>query len=121
MIWNEWELMHHYANTEKYMDIDKWTLGYCMHSDWVICYFANFYNVSKHVTHSFYANVPQARMEAYQGSEIYKRATGFCNNERNCSEGSDICHRASADWMERETLLWRDKLPKKFNSGKLFN
>jgi hypothetical protein len=49
-----------------------------MHSDWVIGYFANYYNISRHVVEPYYADVPHARIEPYKNSEIYKKGTGFC-------------------------------------------
>ena len=33
--------------------------------DWVLGYFINYYNISAHVTESFYKDVPQARIESY--------------------------------------------------------
>ena len=83
----------------------------------MIGYFSNFYNVSQHVnvtTNPYYKDVPQARMEAYQDSEIYAHGTGNCNREANCKEGDDICHRASPKWMAEETERWKRKVPHKF-------
>ncbi|KAL7534082.1 hypothetical protein ACHAWF_004715 [Thalassiosira exigua] len=100
------DLMYKYANGERYGDVDRWTAGFCMHSDWVTGYFVNFYNASTHVEEKFYEHVPQARMEAYGDSVIYRKPTGFCKNDHEageCRRGSEICHRASVGWMERET------------------
>ena len=108
------ELIYAYVSAEKYRDIDHWKTGFCMHSDWVTGYFFNYYNVSRHVADPFYANVPHARIESYKGSVIYKKAAGFCQNENDCAEGSDICHYATADWMENEVKRWRAKMPDKF-------
>lgn len=113
------ELMYHYVSTDKYRDVKKWNKqdgGFCLHSDWIIGYFANYYNVSNHVSDPFYARVPHARIEAYQGSEIYARSTGFCNNEGDCKPMSEICHRASHTWMKNETDRLRLKFPDKFFS-----
>ncbi|KAL7540837.1 hypothetical protein ACHAWF_006794 [Thalassiosira exigua] len=102
------DLIYKYVNVEKYRDVDRWTTGFCMHSDWVTGYFVNFYNASIHVKQKFYENVPHARMEAYKDSVIYARPTGFCKNDRinhsECRRGSEICHRASIGWMEREVM-----------------
>jgi hypothetical protein len=114
------ELMYHYVSTEKYRDVKEWSRdggGYCMHSDWVIGYFANYYNVSNHVENPFYARVPHARIEAYQGSEIYKGGTGFCINEGDCKAASEICHYATPRWMKDETDRLRLKVPDKFRSA----
>ena len=101
------ELMYRYSSTEKYRDVARWKSGFCMHSDWVIGYFINYYNVSKHVVNPFYTDVPHARLEAYKGSEIYRKGTGFCMNEVNCKEGDDICHRVSLEWMMKKTKRWK--------------
>ena len=101
------DLIYKYVNTEKYRDVNTWTTGFCMHSDWVMGYFVNFYNASIHTKDPYYKNVPHARIEAYRGSEIYARASGFYKNERNCRAGSEICHKPPDQWMERETKHWR--------------
>mmetsp|Transcript_111 Transcript_111/g.271 ORF Transcript_111/g.271 Transcript_111/m.271 type:complete len:424 (+) Transcript_111:240-1511(+) len=108
------QLMYAYSSSERYVNIKNWTSGFCMHSDWAVGYFMNFYNVSMHVKEAFYKDVPHARIEAYKGSEIYRKGTGLCNNENDCPEDSEICHRASADWMRNETNRWKLKFPKKF-------
>ena len=44
------DLMYKYVNAERYRNVDNWTSGFCMHSDWVIGFFVNFYNVSQHMS-----------------------------------------------------------------------
>lgn len=100
------DLIYKYVNTERYRDVDKWKTGFCMHSDWVIGFFVNFYNVSTHVKNQWYNETRHARIEAYRGSNIYAKGTGACNNQGNCKPGSEICHYATADWMEEETKRW---------------
>ena len=85
--------------------------------DWVISYFNNYYNVSQHVnvnTNPYYRDAPQARMEAYQDSEIYRHGTGNCKQEGNCKEGANICHRVSPEWMMEEMERWKRNVPHKF-------
>ena len=123
------ELMYYYTSTNRYRDVKDWNIldeskhGFCMHSDWVIGYFANYYFVSKHVADPFYANVPHSRIEAYKGSEIYRKGTGFCASatrdptaEGNCPPGSEICHKASQEWIRNETERLRRKFPDKFRT-----
>jgi hypothetical protein len=117
------ELMYKYTSTEKYRDVSQWNHtgggGFCMHSDWVIGYFMNYYNMSRHVTDPFYKDVPHSRIEAYKGSEIYgMRKTGFCKQDgrEDCDNGSEICHRVSPEWMEQETRQFRLKFPSKFRN-----
>ena len=117
------ELMYYYTATEKYRDINSWKSGYCMHSDWVMGYFVNYYNVSKHVDHPYYKDVPHARIEAYKGSVIYSKATGFCKNDEvmkqqfsGCRWDVDICHRVSLGWMKNQA--WRSKTNRKTWRGR---
>ena len=121
------ELMYEYVSRERYRDVHQWKNGYCMHSDWVIGYFVNFYNVSKHVNDPnfsykyteydpTYKYTPWARMAAYHDSHIYAKPNGYCKNERDCKEGSPICHRASPEWMEDETQRLRMKFPEQFDT-----
>ncbi|KAL7432074.1 hypothetical protein ACHAXM_003336 [Skeletonema potamos] len=106
------DLIYKYVNTERYRDVAKWDFknhgGFCMHSDWVMGFFVNFYNVSKHVEEKFYENVPQARMESFKGSHIYAKPTGYCkNNEGICESGAMICHKPSVQWVEKEVMKWK--------------
>jgi len=108
------DLIYKYVNVERYRDVDSWNVngggGFCMHSDWVMGYFINYYNVSEHVVDPYYKHTAEARIESYQGSEIYAHPSGMCKNERNCPIGSDICHKPSIDWMLNEAKNWKMKI-----------
>ena len=80
--------------------------GFCMHSDWILGYFINFYNISAPVKNPDHRKRGHARIEAYKDSDIYSRSSGVCRNQGDCPPGSDICHYASASWMEKETERW---------------
>jgi len=110
------DLMYKYSNTDKYRDVENWNHNseFCMHSDWVLGYFVNYYNVSTHVTEPYYKNVPHARFESYKGSEIYNRPKGFCRNDAKCEKDTEICHRATPEWMEMETTRLKLMTPDKF-------
>jgi hypothetical protein len=87
---------------------------YGTEKDWVLGYFVNYYNVSTHVAEPYYKNVPHARLESYKGSEKYRRPTGFCRNDSTCEKDTEICHRATPEWMEMETKRWKLMAPDKF-------
>jgi len=106
--------MYRYTTAEKYGDVSKWKTGFCMHSDWVIGYFVNYYNVSKHVVHPYYKDVPHARIESYKESEIYRKPSGFCKNDRVCKSGTELCHRVTPEFLREETERLRLKAPDKF-------
>jgi len=115
------DLILKYVNTERYRDVYSWKTGFCMHSDWVMGYFIQYYNASQHVADPFFANVPQARIESYKhkvfhggqieliDSEIYAFPKGLCKNEIHCQPGAAICHKPSMEWMMQETRHWKKK------------
>jgi hypothetical protein len=110
------DLFQAYVSAERYQDVDRWSAGYCMHSDWVLGYFVNFFNVSRHVEDPDYESVPQARIEPFvKGSVLYQKRDGLCNNEHVCREGLAVCHYAPALWMEEETDRWRQIAPHRFS------
>lgn len=100
------DLIYMYVNTERYRDVDQWKSGFCMHSDWVMGYFINYYNVSAHVSDEWYKDIPHARIEAYKDSVLYRRPTGFCKFEKDCPKGAEICHKPPEGWIENEMKLW---------------
>jgi hypothetical protein len=112
------DLIYAYVSAERYRDVDRWSTGYCMHSDWVVGYFVNFYNVSRHVADPDYELVPQARIEPIvKGSENYLNSPGgLCKNDKVFREGIEVCHYAPASWMEEETSRLRKLLPERFRN-----
>lgn len=107
------ELLKAYVSHEPYKDRDTWTDGYCMHSDWVLGFFVNHYNISSHVQEPYYQNVPQARMEEWQGSVIYKEPQGFCRNDHvdKCQPDSVTCHYMTPQAMTNYTNIVKAKAP----------
>lgn len=82
--------------------------------DWVLGYFVNYYNISTHVTEPYYKHVPHARFESYKDSEIYSKPKGFCRNDAKCEKDTEICHRATPEWMETEITRLKLMAPDKF-------
>lgn len=82
--------------------------------DWVLGYFVNYYNISTHVREPYYKHVPHARFESYKDSEIYRKPKGFCRNDAKCEKGTEICHRATPEWMESEVTRLKLMSPDKF-------
>lgn len=116
---NVLELIKAFVNYQPYKDfpLGNWTDGYCMHSDWVLGFFVNHYNISSHVRNPWYKNVPQSRIEEWHGSVTYKRAEGFCNNENvdNCRPDSVTCHYMTSEAMVNYTDVVKAKaLPGQF-------
>jgi hypothetical protein len=88
-------------------------------------YVTNFYNVSRHVTDSAYANVPQARLEAYVGSEInagdpHQGGRGLCEfHSGNCHSLSHACHYSTPEEMFAITDIVRQQSPGNFKEKKI--
>jgi hypothetical protein len=82
--------------------------------------FSNFYNVSRHTAEEKYKNVPQARMEAYMGSELYagnpyQGGRGICDQTRdNCHSFARACHYSTPAQMAALTEISRQRNPDKF-------
>jgi hypothetical protein len=111
------ELFDAYVRAERYRDVDRWSTGYCMHSDWLLGYIVNLYNVSRHVDDPDYESVPHARIEPFvKGSVLYRERDGLCKNEHVCREGLAVCHYAPALWMEEETDRCRQIAPHRFRN-----
>ena len=94
------ELLHAYLkNTERF----------CLHGDWILGYFANFYNISRHVVHgvaNWFDNriddIAEARLHSFMDGDIYNRKTvpGQCVNDKKCPPNSTICHHINASVIE---------------------
>lgn len=102
------DLMESYVTAFLYLDIDKWTgVGFCMHSDWVVGYFVNFYNIARHS--AIRLNVRHDRLQGYLGSTLYTgRKTPEvmaqmkeCSHDSNdhCNSSAHICHYVTPDHM----------------------
>uniref|UniRef100_A0A6U1S7A2 N-acetylgalactosaminide beta-1,3-galactosyltransferase n=1 Tax=Cyclophora tenuis TaxID=216820 RepID=A0A6U1S7A2_CYCTE len=120
------ELMETYTSSQPYRLHHNWTIGYCLHSDWMWGFFINYYNISKHVDDPFYKNVVQSRMDGYNGSEIYAGENNrkeieqrkICNNDspRKCNATTPICHYQTPASMERLTEEAKAVYPGRFTS-----
>jgi hypothetical protein len=111
------DLFHRYVSAERYRDVDRWSAGFCMHSDVLLGYLVNFYNASRHVADPNYEMVSHARIEPFvKGSEIKgsEMGHGLCRNKGVCPKGAEVCHYAPAAWMEEETDRWRQLVPHRF-------
>lgn len=112
-----------YASWQPYVGYKNWTTGFCLHSDWMWGFFSNFYNISKHNDEKVWKDVPHARMDGYNLSEIYAGKNDahhaglkrICNNEKeNCHASSHICHYQGPEDMQRLTLETKRAFPANF-------
>lgn len=119
------DLQREYATWQPYTKYKEWTTGFCLHSDWMWGFFSNFYSISKHNDEPFYRDVPHARMDGYNQSELYAGTNEphhaglrrICNNEKeNCDSLSHICHYQTPEDMTRLTSEVRSAYPHKYPS-----
>jgi hypothetical protein len=101
------DLMHNYTYRHAYMDVKKWTdVGFCLHSDHIWTYFANYYFLSPTNTNITFDHAEEDRIYPYQDSRIYpmmwhknpNREFGQClhrDEDSACTADSHICHRIS--------------------------
>jgi len=93
---------------------------FCLHSDWAVGYFVNYFNISRHVVPTGHlhpdkaendkiywyndqmGDVKQARLHAWHdGSELYKQEEGNCRKiHRRCDEKSGLCHQMDEHRMK---------------------
>ena len=69
----------------------------CLHSDWAVGYFVNFYNISRHTPigdgdwyHEFDTQTPHGRIFDLDGSLVYKKVLNYCRN--NGAEAVSYTH-----------------------------
>jgi hypothetical protein len=95
------DLQNEYASFQPFTKYPEWTIGFCLHSDWVWGFFTNFYSLAKHSDEERFKDVPHDRIEGYNQSEMY-RLKRVCGNERAmCEASSPICHYQKPDDMLR--------------------
>eukprot|EP00934_Nitzschia_sp_Nitz4_P002545 Nitzschia sp. Nitz4//scaffold10_size219509//79751//82157//NITZ4_001421-RA/size219509-processed-gene-0.235-mRNA-1//1//CDS//3329532899//2535//frame0 len=115
------QLMNTYATAQPFQLWSNWTTGFCLHSDWLWGYVSNFYNVSDHVGDPTYETVPQARMNAYLGSEIDvgqpDKPRRICDFQRgNCHSQAQACHYSTPDEMAYVTGIVKRRYRNEFPS-----
>ena len=118
------ELMQAFVSNMPFRDkargLWKGTDGFCAHSDWMVGYFVNFYNISSHtrtVVEPKFVNVRQSRMEPWHESTIYAQKEGFCRNEDvdHCQPDDVTCHYMTTEAMINYTNIERTKWPHRFH------
>jgi hypothetical protein len=115
--WSLVELLDALQTSQLYSKYREWERGFCFHSDWILSYFVNYYNVSRHDDEDrYYDDVPQNRLHAYLGSEIYKRPGGLCAYQGvdGCPTNAEVCHYATPTMMEELTSRVRERVPHEF-------
>jgi hypothetical protein len=108
-------LMDAYISRYQYLDAGHWAGtgggGFCMHSDWVVGFFVNFYNIAHRRDNAHYnPSFPNNLLQGYLGSQQYagkqtaavKARYGQCAHDRNekCTSSAHICHYVTPERMQ---------------------
>ena len=108
------DILKQIVESQLYKDYKAWTKGYCFHSDWVLPFFANYYNLSSH------AKIP-GRMQHWEAPEStvkdgHPRA-GICyyGDELPCDPQARICHYVAPDDMRKLWSKSRERNDKQMN------
>ncbi|CAB9504144.1 expressed unknown protein [Seminavis robusta] len=105
------DLMQAYATSKPYRDYQSWasdgSTGYCLHSDWAMGYFVNYYNLSRHTSDPYFADVAHDNLETWLNSIIYNRPKGLCRHvsARRCTSSSLVCHYMTAQDMRQQSKM----------------
>ena len=109
------DLMRAHAADNPYRDYQKWkstTAGYCYHSDWILGYYINYYNLGSPPNDEPKEILPYFNMDKSLGY-IYgtKKPTGNCRYEsENCPTTAHVCHRQNPETMTRldlaQNMIW---------------
>eukprot|EP00977_Amphora_coffeiformis_P003416 scaffold637_cov217-Amphora_coffeaeformis.AAC.1 len=109
------DLMERYTFRHAFQDVKNWTdVGFCLHSDHIWTYFANYYFLSASNPVVTYSQAEEDRIYAYNESRYYPkkwlknpdREMGEClhrDDDAACTADSHMCHRISASRMAE---LW---------------
>jgi hypothetical protein len=113
------DLMNAYVTHYPYLEIDQWRnrsganatkgVGYCLHSDWLVGYFVNYYNIASRHHEDNKPDYPHNLLQGYRGSTMYtgkkteqvKSQYKECNHDSNekCTSSAHICHYVTPDHM----------------------
>jgi len=89
--------------------------AYCLHGDWVLGYFVNYYYISSPTKDAGFENVPEVRIEGTLGG-TFKEDKGNCiyGSVDMCTEAAHVCHRQTAKSMATRTREVAAKAPGAF-------
>lgn len=89
--------------------------AYCLHGDWALGYFVNYYYISSRTKDAGFENLPEVRIEGTLGG-TFKEDKGNCmyNGVDLCTEASHACHRQTAKSMANRTREVAAKDPRAF-------
>lgn len=111
------DLMAAHAAIFPFANYKRWkNPGYCIHGDWALGYFINYYGISEQSS-SFYKSNEFTRIEQTLGYQ-YSKPEGNCKNEGQalCTAESHVCHRLHAVSMSFVARFGKQDFPHLFRT-----
>lgn len=101
--------------TQFTQDNDNWAC--CLHGDWVLGYFVNYYYIASHTKDAGFETVPHVRIEGTLGG-TFKEEKGNCvyGSVETCTEAAHVCHRQTAKSMANRTREVAAQAPEVFRN-----
>lgn len=111
------DVMEAHATSFPYVNYKNWQQpGYCIHGDWALGYFINYYGIAEQ-SKSFYKANEFTRIEQTLGYH-YSKPEGNCMNEGQiqCTADAHVCHRLHGVSMKFVARLGTQKFPDHFRT-----
>ena len=117
------DLMGAHVDHNLFKDYDKKGWSYCLHGDWAIGYYVNYYYISAQVKDPKYKNVNEFRIESQLGGGgVYSAAanTGNCVHDKveTCNMTAHVCHKQTVESMLNLTQQLAAEAPDEFDFSK---
>jgi hypothetical protein len=112
------DLMQAHAESFPYSNYQKWRQpGYCIHGDWALGYYFNYYALSAQST-SFPKGNEFTRIDQTLGYH-YDKLLGNCQHEGQpqCASDSHVCHRLHGVSMSFVARLAKQEAPEQFRKA----
>ena len=111
------DLMGAHVDNNLFRDYATEDWSYCLHGDWAVGYYINYYYVSSHIEDPRYQNVTEFRIESHLGG-VFTGHWGECKHRKldKCDETAYVCHKQTATSMVNLTERIAAKAPEAFDN-----
>lgn len=94
------DLMGAHVRNNLFAEFSRHDWSYCLHSDWSVGYYVNYYYLSNHVKDPEFAESPEQRIESTLGDELSNnRGNCVFGDVDSCNETAHVCHGQTAKSM----------------------
>jgi len=98
------DLMGAHVKNNLFTQFLRTNWSYCLHSDWSVGYYVNFYYLASHIKDPKFARVAEQRIESTLGGD-FDKDRGNCEfgDVNSCNETAHVCHGQTAKSMTART------------------